>query len=231
MTSVSLIYLFAFRAQLRQGHRTPTDAKHFLSVDKMMSDLFPRIACWSHCPIRKHIYGTFMPPFTPHSRTRPCSQSRLCLNSVRDGNFQLPKTISSFVQELYSGFRLLNLRNDNLRRRFDGIKYDVQRIEVGFQFWSSFALFLVRRRLPLFVQRRLLLLVSTSHKAIPSPTFLSPTNKRTKLNLPNPAVFLFCAQEVLYDLTVRQLGGNEDQPSAVVPGSAGSEEGKMQLDA
>jgi hypothetical protein len=28
-----------------------------------------------------------------------------------------------FVNDLYSGLRLLNLRNDGLRRRFDGVKY------------------------------------------------------------------------------------------------------------
>ncbi|KAI8053372.1 Translin [Syncephalis plumigaleata] len=34
-----------------------------------------------------------------------------------------------FVKELHSGFQLLNLKNDMLRKRFDGIKYEVKRIE------------------------------------------------------------------------------------------------------
>jgi len=33
------------------------------------------------------------------------------------------------VAELYEGFQLLNLKNDNLRKRFDSIKYDVKKIE------------------------------------------------------------------------------------------------------
>jgi len=59
----------------------------------------------------------------------PRELSRLCMNAVRTGNFTLPPIIHTFVSDLYSGFRLLNLRNDMLRRRFDGIKYDVQKIE------------------------------------------------------------------------------------------------------
>ena len=52
------------------------------------------------------------------------------MNCVRSGNYHLPPIINAFVSELYSGFRLLNLRNDALRRKFDAIKYDVQKIEV-----------------------------------------------------------------------------------------------------
>ena len=37
--------------------------------------------------------------------------------------------ISSFVSELDTAFRLLNLKNDFLRKRFDGLKYDVKKIE------------------------------------------------------------------------------------------------------
>jgi hypothetical protein len=34
-----------------------------------------------------------------------------------------------FVEELYAGFRLLNLKNDYLRKRYDSIKYDLKKIE------------------------------------------------------------------------------------------------------
>jgi hypothetical protein len=33
------------------------------------------------------------------------------------------------VSELNAGFRLLNLKNDSLRKRFDALKYDVKKIE------------------------------------------------------------------------------------------------------
>jgi len=59
----------------------------------------------------------------------PKELCRLCVNCVRSGEYALPRAISTFIGDLYSGFRLLNLRNDALRRKFDAIKYDVQRIE------------------------------------------------------------------------------------------------------
>lgn len=37
--------------------------------------------------------------------------------------------ISRFVAQLNAGFRLLNLKNDSLRKRFDALKYDVKKIE------------------------------------------------------------------------------------------------------
>ncbi|KAI8914760.1 translin-like protein [Powellomyces hirtus] len=55
--------------------------------------------------------------------------SRLAVNCVTAGDFERPLRISRFVGELYSGFQLLNLKNDALRKRFDGIKYDIKKIE------------------------------------------------------------------------------------------------------
>eukprot|EP01099_Mayorella_cantabrigiensis_P006600 TRINITY_DN5550_c0_g1_i1.p1 TRINITY_DN5550_c0_g1~~TRINITY_DN5550_c0_g1_i1.p1 ORF type:complete len:241 (+),score=56.28 TRINITY_DN5550_c0_g1_i1:24-725(+) len=55
--------------------------------------------------------------------------SRLCITSVISENYTLPKRISLFANELYSAFRLLNLKNDHLRKRFDSMKYDLKKIE------------------------------------------------------------------------------------------------------
>ncbi|XP_038646024.1 translin [Scyliorhinus canicula] len=55
--------------------------------------------------------------------------ARLALNSVTAGDYTRPLRISSFINELDSGFRLLNLKNDSLRKRYDGLKYDVKKIE------------------------------------------------------------------------------------------------------
>ncbi|KAI9468818.1 Translin-1 [Coemansia sp. RSA 989] len=55
--------------------------------------------------------------------------SRLAVNSVIVNDVERPQEIASFASELYSGFQLLNLKNDSLRRRFDSIKYDIKRIE------------------------------------------------------------------------------------------------------
>lgn len=55
--------------------------------------------------------------------------SRYAINSVTLGDYDRPLKISKFVADLNSGFRLLNLKNDSLRKRFDALKYDVKKIE------------------------------------------------------------------------------------------------------
>ncbi|KAL8276762.1 hypothetical protein RQP46_010818 [Phenoliferia psychrophenolica] len=55
--------------------------------------------------------------------------SRLAVNRVTLGDFQAPVRYARFAKELSSAFGLLNLKNDNLRKRFDGIKYDVKKLE------------------------------------------------------------------------------------------------------
>eukprot|EP01100_Stratorugosa_tubuloviscum_P008658 TRINITY_DN35_c1_g1_i2.p1 TRINITY_DN35_c1_g1~~TRINITY_DN35_c1_g1_i2.p1 ORF type:complete len:249 (+),score=87.71 TRINITY_DN35_c1_g1_i2:331-1077(+) len=59
----------------------------------------------------------------------PNELARLCLNAVTAGNFEQPIRISAFVKDLFNGFRLLNLKNDLLRRKFDTIKYDIKKCE------------------------------------------------------------------------------------------------------
>jgi len=55
--------------------------------------------------------------------------ARLAVNSVTLGDYQRPMLISRFVKDLHSAFQLLNLKNDILRKRSDGIKYNVKKIE------------------------------------------------------------------------------------------------------
>ncbi|XP_034943523.1 translin [Chelonus insularis] len=55
--------------------------------------------------------------------------TRFAVNSVTSGNYNRPIEISRFVNDLNSGFRLLNLKNDGLRKRYDVLKYDVKKIE------------------------------------------------------------------------------------------------------
>lgn len=47
---------------------------------------------------------------------------RLAVNSVTMGDFRTPVRLAAFVKEVHAGFQLLNLKNDSLRKRFDGIK-------------------------------------------------------------------------------------------------------------
>ncbi|KAI4248648.1 MAG: hypothetical protein L6R42_009210 [Xanthoria sp. 1 TBL-2021] len=55
--------------------------------------------------------------------------ARLAVNSVTLGDNQRPLQISKFVKELHAGFQILNMKNDVLRRKSDGIKYSVKKIE------------------------------------------------------------------------------------------------------
>ncbi|KAJ7784569.1 Translin [Mycena metata] len=55
--------------------------------------------------------------------------SRYAVNAVTLGNFEEPMRISNFVKDIFSGFTMLNLKNDSLRRRFDSLKYDLKKIE------------------------------------------------------------------------------------------------------
>lgn len=63
---------------------------------------------------------------------------RLAMNAVTVGDFVAPVRIASFVKQLHAAFQVLNLKNDILRKRFDGLKvracgaltqYDVKRVE------------------------------------------------------------------------------------------------------
>ncbi|TMW40049.1 hypothetical protein DOY81_014870 [Sarcophaga bullata] len=53
--------------------------------------------------------------------------SRFATNSVTMGDYDRPLQISRFMADLNSGYRLLNLKNDALRKRFDALKYDVKK--------------------------------------------------------------------------------------------------------
>ena len=55
--------------------------------------------------------------------------SRLVINAVTHGDYQRPKRIATFLNNLDGGFRLLNLKNDMLRKKFDSLKYDLKKVE------------------------------------------------------------------------------------------------------
>ena len=53
----------------------------------------------------------------------------MCVNIVIAGDYEKPKRIASFISDLDAAFRLLNLKNDSLRKRFDALKYDLKKVE------------------------------------------------------------------------------------------------------
>lgn len=44
-------------------------------------------------------------------------------------NHTAPLQIAKFIKDLFAGFQVLNLKNDSLRKRSDGIKYRVKEVE------------------------------------------------------------------------------------------------------
>ena len=56
-------------------------------------------------------------------------QSRLCVNAVVASDLSRPARVHAFLVQLDAGFRLLMLKNDSLRRRYDALKYDLKRVE------------------------------------------------------------------------------------------------------
>lgn len=55
--------------------------------------------------------------------------ARLAPNSVTLGDYGRVLRISRFIKDVHAGFQLLNLKNDALRRRSDGVKYSVKKVE------------------------------------------------------------------------------------------------------
>ncbi|KAM7265821.1 hypothetical protein ACFE04_003504 [Oxalis oulophora] len=57
---------------------------------------------------------------------------RYVVNQVTAGYYDCPRNVLEFLTELHASFRLLNLRNDFLRKKFDSLKYDLRRVEEVF---------------------------------------------------------------------------------------------------
>ncbi|CAL5419909.1 unnamed protein product [Camellia sinensis] len=54
---------------------------------------------------------------------------RYVVNQVTAGDYDCPRKVLKFLTDLHAAFRMLNLRNDLLRKKFDGMKYDLRRVE------------------------------------------------------------------------------------------------------
>ncbi|KAM0938939.1 putative Translin family [Dioscorea sansibarensis] len=57
---------------------------------------------------------------------------RYVVNQVTAGDYDSPRKVLKFLTDLHAAFRMLNLRNDLLRKKFDGMKYDLRRVEEVF---------------------------------------------------------------------------------------------------
>ncbi|XP_051113715.1 uncharacterized protein LOC127239555 [Andrographis paniculata] len=54
---------------------------------------------------------------------------RYVVNQVTAGDYDCPRKVLKFLTDLHASFRMLNLRNDFLRKKFDGMKYDLRKVE------------------------------------------------------------------------------------------------------
>ncbi|XP_055809009.1 uncharacterized protein LOC129877519 [Solanum dulcamara] len=57
---------------------------------------------------------------------------RYVVNQVTAGDYDCPQKVLKFLTDLHAAFRMLNLRNDFLRKKFDGMKYDLRKVEEVF---------------------------------------------------------------------------------------------------
>ena len=71
----------------------------------------------------------FSPTSAVSPDTRTDWQARLAANSVTLGDMHMPAHIVVFIRDVNNGFRTLSLKNDGLRKRYDGVKYDLKRAE------------------------------------------------------------------------------------------------------
>nr|AFK45825.1 unknown [Lotus japonicus] len=54
---------------------------------------------------------------------------RYVVNQVTAGDYDCSRKVLKFLTDLHAAFRMLNLRNDFLRKKFDGMKYDLRKVE------------------------------------------------------------------------------------------------------
>ncbi|PSN50504.1 Translin [Blattella germanica] len=107
-------FLAALTVYLESGQLAPKDqVAQMLGVKVSREDGF-------HLDLEDYLMGLLQ---------LSSEMSRFAVNSVTSGDYARPIEISRFIAELNAGFRLLNLKNDSLRKRFDALKYDVKKIE------------------------------------------------------------------------------------------------------
>ncbi|XP_076241437.1 translin [Calliopsis andreniformis] len=55
--------------------------------------------------------------------------SQFAISSFTNGNNDRPIEIAQFLNDLNAGFKLLNLKNDSLKKHVDGLKYAIEKME------------------------------------------------------------------------------------------------------
>lgn len=105
----SALWIYLAEGRLMQ----PEDVPIWLGLPLNQSDV-------AHVPIEDFLHGLV---------SLSGELSRWAVTSVIAGEWDRPVSIAAFLEDLFRGFQLLNLRNDLLRKRFDGMKYDLKKVE------------------------------------------------------------------------------------------------------
>lgn len=113
-TTQRLVSLIALVVYLEAGFLVSRDtAADILGLKSQPQDGF-------HLDLETYLMGVLL---------MTSEMSRFATNSVTLGDNSRVLSLQRFIADINSGFRLLNLKNDGLRKRFDSLKYDVKKIE------------------------------------------------------------------------------------------------------
>jgi len=68
-----------------------------------------------------YVQGKYIMTITPYFAIHLTLQPRYVVNQVTAGDYDCPRKVLKFLTDLHAAFRMLNLRNDFLRKKFDGM--------------------------------------------------------------------------------------------------------------
>jgi predicted translin family RNA/ssDNA-binding protein len=92
-----------------------------------------KLTCWGKVPLHTSpdfdIFHITTEEYLLALCHLPDELARLATNAVTIKDFEHAVHIQAFVKDLFAGFLLLNLKNDILRRKVDGVKYSVKKTE------------------------------------------------------------------------------------------------------
>jgi len=107
---------------------------HYLKTETMLSFDGAAEALGIHCPsdtgaTKSDVFHLDLEDYLAGLIQMSNELSRFAVNSVTHGDYDRPQRIAQFMNDINSGFRLLNLKNDMLRKKFDSLKYDMKKVE------------------------------------------------------------------------------------------------------
>ncbi|XP_057535031.1 uncharacterized protein LOC130813256 isoform X2 [Amaranthus tricolor] len=81
------------------------------------------------CPVNELNFGLDIEDYLVGICFMSNELPRYVVNRVTYGDYDSPREALNLLTGLHAAFRTLNLQNDFLRKKFDGMKYDLKRVE------------------------------------------------------------------------------------------------------